>query len=181
MRVAIPALTVLALVASSPMLAGLARTASGRAAEASSADGAASIDELMAGLYAGISGGVGEARDWDRVRALFVPEARMIAIGRRPDGGAAHREMTIDGYIETNGPRLVEMGFREEEVRRSARAFPNNAVIVSEYATYRGDEADPFGRGVNFIHAARIDGAWKVVSISWEAVADRSEADPLFE
>jgi hypothetical protein len=38
----------------------------------------ATMDAIVEALYAVISGPVGEARDWDRFRSLFIPEARLI-------------------------------------------------------------------------------------------------------
>lgn len=51
-----------------------------------------SKEAIVAAVYDVISGPVGEARDWDRFRSLFIPEARLIATGpvqeseRRPTG-----------------------------------------------------------------------------------------------
>src|SRR5262252_5404036 len=44
-----------------------------------------SIDAIMAALYGVISGPAGE-RDWNRFRSLFLPEARMGAVRKTPDG-----------------------------------------------------------------------------------------------
>ena len=46
----------------------------------------ASIDAIMAALYDVISGPAGQARDWNRLRSLFVPTARMMPVGVRPNG-----------------------------------------------------------------------------------------------
>src|SRR4051794_4671809 len=37
-----------------------------------------SIDAILKALYEVISGPKGQARDWDRFRSLFAPEARLI-------------------------------------------------------------------------------------------------------
>ncbi len=41
---------------------------------------------LVAGVYDVISGPAGQKRNWDRMRTLFVPDARMIPTGTRPTG-----------------------------------------------------------------------------------------------
>ena len=47
----------------------------------------------------------GQPRDWDRMRSLFVPDARLIpaVAASAANGGAAHSDvimLTVDGYIE---------------------------------------------------------------------------------
>ena len=46
----------------------------------------ASLDSIIAALYDVISGPAGKKRDWDRMRSLFAPGARMIPTGPRPTG-----------------------------------------------------------------------------------------------
>ena len=47
------------------------------------------MDAIVAALYDVISGPIGQQRDWDRMRNLFVPGARLIPAiyrpGQRPD------------------------------------------------------------------------------------------------
>ena len=46
-----------------------------------------SIDAIIAALYDVISGPIGEKRDWDRFRSLFVPDARLIPTGQGQGDG----------------------------------------------------------------------------------------------
>src|SRR5205823_6522022 len=46
-----------------------------------------SIDSIIAAVYDVISGPAGKKRDWDRMRSLFVPGARLIPTGPRQAGG----------------------------------------------------------------------------------------------
>lgn len=41
-----------------------------------------SIDSIIKATYAVISGPKGQERDWDRFRALFHPDARLIPTGK---------------------------------------------------------------------------------------------------
>jgi hypothetical protein len=43
-----------------------------------------SVDGIVAALYDVISGAAGKPRDWDRMRSLFAPEGRLMAVGARP-------------------------------------------------------------------------------------------------
>jgi hypothetical protein len=59
----------------------------------------ASIDAIIAAVYDVISGPAGKKCDWDRMRSLFVPGARLIPTGPRPTGGYGSRVLTVDEYI----------------------------------------------------------------------------------
>ncbi len=58
-----------------------------------------SIDAILAAVYDVISGPAGKKRDWDRMRSLFLPGARLIPTGPRPTGGYGSRVLTVDEYI----------------------------------------------------------------------------------
>src|SRR5271155_2577211 len=45
-----------------------------------------SPEAIVAAVYTVISGGKGEARDWDRMRSLFIPDARLIPSSPGKDG-----------------------------------------------------------------------------------------------
>ena len=70
-----------------------------------------SVDAIINSLYNVISGPAGEKRNWDRMRTLFIPEANMIATGKRNDGNMGKRVMTVENYITTSGPFLGERWF----------------------------------------------------------------------
>ena len=48
-----------------------------------------SIDSIVAALYDVISGPAGKARDWNRMRSLFIPGAKLIPTGARPGGSSS--------------------------------------------------------------------------------------------
>lgn len=138
------------------------------------------IDEMIAGLYGAISGPAKTPRDWERLRGVVLEPAPMLSLAVDPQGQPSHRLLDLNGYITLAGPTLVDIGFREVETRRHVTRSGRHALIASEYASFKGDEAEPFDRGVNFIHAAELDGTWRVLSISWHRIAGPAEADHLF-
>src|SRR5204863_6484908 len=77
-----------------------------------------SMDAIIAALYDVISGPAGQKRDWDRMRSLFVPGARLIPSVASPNGGASARVLDVDGYIERAGATLERNGFFEREIAR---------------------------------------------------------------
>ena len=58
-----------------------------------------SVDAIVAAVYDVISGPAGQERDWDRMRSLFVPGARLIPTFRDSTGGRGLRILTIDDWI----------------------------------------------------------------------------------
>src|ERR1044071_8801989 len=73
-----------------------------------------SPEAIVAAVYDVISGPAGQKRYWDRVRTLFVPDARMIATGKRQSGEIIRRVMSVEDYITNSGPFLEKEGFFEK-------------------------------------------------------------------
>jgi hypothetical protein len=139
-----------------------------KAAPARSAD-VQSIDAIVGALYDVISGPAGQQRDWDRLRSLFVPGARMIPTALAATGGTAARVLDVDGYIQRSGPAL-ERGFFEREVARKTELFDNIAHVFSTYESRRAlADAAPFARGINSIQLMKDGDRWWVVTIFWQA------------
>lgn len=129
-----------------------------------------SIDAIMAAVYDVISGPAGKARDWDRFRSLFVPNARLIPTGRRPDGTRTLRTLTVDEYATMAGPQLERNGFFERELGRKVERFGNVVHLMSAYDSKRTlEDAQPFARGVNSFQLWNDGKRWYVVTIYWEA------------
>ncbi len=60
------------------------------AAPAANPADVASVDSIIAAVYDVISGPAGKKRDWDRMKSLFLPGARLIPTGARPTGVIVH-------------------------------------------------------------------------------------------
>ncbi|HEU5210846.1 MAG TPA: hypothetical protein VFU06_15735 [Longimicrobiales bacterium] len=130
----------------------------------------ATPDAIIAALYDVISGPAGAARDWDRMRSLFVPGARLIPTGVRPDGTRAHRIMSVEDYIRTSGPVLERDGFFETETHRVTERFGNILHAFSTYDSRRNaDDAEPFMRGINSIQLFHDGARWWVVTVFWDS------------
>src|SRR5207245_996004 len=66
-----------------------------------------SMDAIIAAVYDVISGPAGKKRDWDRMRSLFLPGARLIPTGARQTGGYNSRVLTVEDYV-TRGNAFFE-------------------------------------------------------------------------
>lgn len=142
------------------------------AAAPAHADDRAEIETTIDNLYDVISGPVGEARDFDRMRALFVENAAMGAVSAGPDGEGRGVVFGVEGYIERSGEWLVENGFTETATRTDIDIWGELAVARSSYEGVNGRTGETFLIGVNFITLFKIEGEWKVASILWRQQTD---------
>src|SRR6267143_6508206 len=76
----------------------------------------ASIDAIISAAYDSISGPVGQKRDWNRLRSLFIPGARLIPTAQNAgeinvDGKIAPHLLDLDGFIAHIGNHVEKNGF----------------------------------------------------------------------
>jgi hypothetical protein len=126
-----------------------------------------SIDAVMAALYNVISGPAGD-RDWNRFRSLFLPEARMGAVRKKPDGAFTASSFTPDGYVERAGKYFKEHAFFESELARKTEQFGQEAHVFSTYESRNASGEKPFARGINSLQLFNDGKRWYVVSIFWD-------------
>ena len=131
-----------------------------------------SIDSIVDALYDVISGDRGEARDWDKERNLFHPEARLIVVNKE-DGHLETKVMTSDGFIQYARPFLDRVEFYEYEIFRKVEEFGHVAHIWSTYGSKRSkDDFEPYTRGINSIQLLNDQKRWWVISIYWNRETD---------
>ncbi len=129
----------------------------------------ATTEAVVAALYDVISGGAGQKRDWDRMRSLFAPGARLIPTGRRQDGTYGMRTWDVEQYISTAGPGLETGGFFEREIARRTERYGNVVHAFSTYESRRAaSDERPFARGINSIQLWNDGRRWWIVSVFWE-------------
>ena len=108
-----------------------------------------SIDAIINAVYDVISGDSAVKRNWDRMRTLFIPEARLISCGTRQDGTFRYRVMTVEDYIKLNGPFLEKIGFFETEISKRIEQFGSIAHVFSTYQSkHKVTDEKPFARGM---------------------------------
>lgn len=137
--------------------------------------------EALEALYEVISGPVGEARDWDRFRELFLPGAQMSVVVTAPDGAERVVVLTLEDYVERNGERLAEIGFTETETRRETFLYGGMATILSAYEAIRADTGEMIAVGVNSLTIVDDGGTWKIASIAWRAADEDWPVERAFE
>ncbi len=142
---------------------------------AKAADGD-SIDSAVRALYDVISGPAG-TRDWARFRALFIEGGRLIP-SRTTAQGTSVAVMTPDDYAQRAGANFEKNAFYESELSRKQETFGNIAHVFSTYESRRAPGEKPFARGINSIQLAKVNGAWKIVTVLWDS---EREGNPLPE
>ena len=129
-----------------------------------------SPEVIVAAVYDVISGPAGQKRNWDRMRTLFVPDARMIPTGKRPTGESTRRTLTVEEYITNSGPFLEKDGFFEKEIGNKTEQFGNIVHVFSTYESKKtlADEK-PFMRGINSFQLWYDSKRWWVITILWQS------------
>ena len=129
-----------------------------------------SPEALIAAVYDVISGRAGQKRNWDRMRTLFVTDARMIATGKRQSGEITRRVMSVEDYISSSGPYLEKEGFFEKEIGSTKEQFGNIVHVFSTYESKRAaTDEKPFMRGINSIQLWNDGKRWWVITILWQS------------
>jgi len=132
----------------------------------------ASIDAIISAAYDTISGPAGKKRDWDRMRLLFLPGARLIPTAKEAgcdDVDLFPNFLDIDGYIARVEPFFATSGFYEKEIARRVEQFGQIAHVWSTYES-RSDpsDAEPFMRGINSFQLFNDGTRWWILSIYWQ-------------
>jgi hypothetical protein len=141
-----------------------------------------SIDAILAALYDVISGPKGQPRNWDRMRSLFLPDARLIPSRLDRD---THRAdaivLSIDGYIERSSPLMTSSGFFERGIHNEVQQFGNIAHIWSTYESrHASTDAQPFARGINSIQLLKSGDRYYIVQILWDSETPDSPIPPQY-
>ena len=138
-----------------------------------------SMDAILAAVYDVISGPQGKKRDWDRMRSLFAPGARLIPSGPRQTGGYGWRVATVEEYITRSAPFLEKEGFFEKEVGRRTEAWGNIAHVFSAYESrHKADDPKSFQRGINSFQLINDGQRWWIMTILWQG---EDEKNPIPE
>jgi hypothetical protein len=135
-----------------------------------------SVGAIMDAVYNVISGPKGQPRDWDRMRSLFIPDARLIParVIQPPQGATAtHADaiiLTIDGYIERSSGNMTTNGFFERGIHNEVEQFGNIVQVWSTYESrHNADDPTPFARGINSFQLLKDGDRYWVVNIFWDS------------
>jgi len=127
-----------------------------------------SLDHVVSALYEVISGPAGQARNWERMRSLFAPNASMGAAVVSKKQSVSDIEFNVEKYISMSGPYLEKSGLFERETKRRTEKYEHIAHIFSSYESRKSIHERPFETGVNSIQLFHDGKRWWIRSIFWE-------------
>ena len=131
-------------------------------------DDVKSIDAIMHAAYDSISGPAG-ARDWNRFRSLFLPQARFTQVGKGPDGSTFIISWSEEEFIRDATQVFAKDPFYENAIVNKPDSYGGMTQVLSSYESHRAVGDKPFERGVNSFQLLNDGKRWWVVSIFWDS------------
>lgn len=135
----------------------------------------------MGAAYAALARAPGEPFQWDRFRALFLPQATLIP--NTEQTGGRFRVLSPEDFVAwvesattVGGPQ--DKGFAEEGIRNEVHRYGDVAHVFSSYQKHFWGDDRILGRGINSFQLVWNDGRWWIVSIAWD---EEPGAGPLPE
>jgi hypothetical protein len=134
-----------------------------------------SVDHLVASLYDVVSGPAGQ-RNWDRFRALFVPDGRIVSIvpesAATKDAPARKGDavfLTPDMFAQQNDPYFKTHSFFERSIANRFEEFGNLIEVwsTSEIRDAK-DDAQPFSRGIDSFQIVHAHGRFWIASLLFD-------------
>ncbi len=148
----------------STILAGaLAGSAMAQAPEASCA-----LPSEPEGIPAALDAAITGPADKDRacMKALLIPEVRLMFVSVGSDGAPSYRLETLDDWIarvKARGHAVLE----EKQLKFRIERYANIAHLWSSYTLQSDDKQ--VARGINSIQAIKEAGGWRVTGIMVQA------------
>ena len=137
----------------------------------------ASLDAIITALYEAVSGDAGEKEDWDRLRSLFAPDARLMPIVWKGEERFSLRTLSVDEYVRLASRYFQARSFYEREVARRVETFGSMAHVFSTYEAFESRSSSiPLKRGINSIQLYYDGTRWWILSILWD---DERESMPI--
>jgi hypothetical protein len=122
------------------------------------------------GIPAALDAAISGPADKDRacMKALLIPEARIMLASSGPDGAPSYRLLTLDDWIARTKAR-GHVVLEEKQLNFRIDRFGAVANLWSLYAL-RSD-GDAVARGINSIQVIRGAGGWRIAGIMVQAEA----------
>jgi hypothetical protein len=120
------------------------------------------------GIPSAFDAAISGPADKDRacMKALFIPEARLMFVSLSADGAPSYRLETLDDWIARTKARGHAM-LEEKQLKVHIESYGNIAHLWSSYALH--SDGKQVARGINSIQAIKENGGWRVTSIIVQA------------
>jgi hypothetical protein len=126
-----------------------------------------SLDGFVKAMYTSISGPISQKRDPELQRSLFLPGARLAAVGRTPKGELRLTNMDVELYIKHSFPYMEAHGFFEREISRKVEQYGNVAQVFSTYESREKADGPVIEKGVNSFQLLFDGNRWWCTGCAW--------------
>jgi hypothetical protein len=129
-----------------------------------------SVQNILDAYYDCISGPIGKKRDFERLKNLFHPDARLIYSNWSNETGKAYLLVfkTVDEFISKLG-YLDKKGFYEHEVSNITHSFSSVTQVFSTYRFRVEDKSIPNGQGITSYDIFYDGERYWILSMFWAA------------
>jgi hypothetical protein len=120
------------------------------------------------GIPAAFDAAISGPADKDRacMKALLIPEARLMFLSLGADGAPTYRLESLDDWIARTKARGHAM-LEEKQLKYHVERYGNIAHVWSSYALH--SDGKQVARGINGIQAIKEADGWRVTSILVQA------------
>ena len=139
-------------------------------AMAQAPDAGCALPSEPEGIPAAIDAAITGPMDKDRacMKALLMPEARMVIVSLGADGAPSYTLLTLDDWIARTKARGHAM-LEEKQLKFHVERYGNIAHLWSSYALH--SDGKQVARGINSIQAIKVPYGWRVMVIMAQAEA----------
>jgi len=135
---------------------------------AQTADAGCALPSEPEGIPAALDAAITGPADKDRacMKALLIPEARLMFLSITADGAPTYRIETLDDWIariKARGHAVLE----EKQLKFHIERYGNIAHLWSSYTLH--SDGKQVARGINSIQAIKEAGGWRVTGIMVQA------------
>jgi hypothetical protein len=121
-------------------------------------------EAVVAAMYQTISADAGQARDWDRFRALFAKGAQ-LSIAVQSSAAKGIMSMGVEDLVAQTDAGYGATGFHETALVTKVETYGLMASVTSSYEVrLQHDAAKPLMRGMNHFQLLNDGERWWIVS-----------------
>jgi hypothetical protein len=107
-------------------------------------------------------------RDFNRMRSLFAPEARLITIRRPENSPAVSKARSIDDYIKESQSYLASNANFEKIKNVWVEQYANLAHVFCSFEARKTPDGEVFDRAVGSFQLLWDGTRWWIVSAYWQ-------------
>jgi len=146
-----------------------------------------SVDAIVEALYQSVSCGPEVEPNWERMRSLFLPGAKIVPPKGKNDAaivvldGNAFQER-VKKLVATWKEKGESTAIYENEVARQEQCFGNVCQVFSTFETrHAPGDPKPMYRGIHSIQLVRDGSRWWIVALAWDGERPDNPIPPQYD